>query len=124
MKKAPNQRAKLKWLLVAALLAVISEVVLWTLCGRYGKMIDNDEWNTLGTITFSYHVPGQMIREVLCPSYPESENIGIPIIVTTGAIQFFLAYWCLLTVGLYIKHVMRRNKHVHNRGTSFLGQSG
>jgi hypothetical protein len=94
--------AKLKCLLSATFLAVASEAVLWITRSRYGKMIDNDEWNTLGTLTFTFHIPGQIVRELLFPSYPGSDRYGIPLILTSGAIQFFVVYWCFLMVGIYI----------------------
>ena len=93
-----NQRSKLKCVLAAVFLAAISEAVLWITCSRYGKMIDNDEWNTLGTFTFIFHIPGQLIRELVFPAYPESDVVGIPLIIASGAVQFFIAYWWLFRI--------------------------
>jgi hypothetical protein len=101
------RRTNLKCLLSSAVLAITSEALLWLACNRYGKMIDNAEWNTLGTLTFTFHVPGQIVREMLFPSYPASDSYGIPLILTSGATQFFAVYWCLLRVGICIRHGRR-----------------
>jgi hypothetical protein len=111
----------LKWLFASAILAAMSETTLWVMCRRYGKMIDNDEWNTLGSITFLFHIPGQIIRELVCPNYPWSDTIGIPIIITTGVIQFFVAYCCLFMVGIGLWKAMTPNKALDPTAPALLG---
>jgi len=59
-------------------------------------MIDNDEWNRLGTATFLFHIPGQLVRKLCCPDYPASDTIGIPIIILTGGVQFFFVWLFIL----------------------------
>jgi hypothetical protein len=97
-----NPKTKIKTLLAAAVLGAVSEAALWIACARYGKMIDNNEWNTLGYITFLFHIPSQIIRELVFPNYPLSDSLGMPLIFMTGVIQFFVVYWCLLVVGIYL----------------------
>ena len=58
-----------RWIISAAILAVISEAVLWALNQSYGKLMDNT--NFLGIVAFVFHCPGMMIAGLYGLSSPD-----------------------------------------------------
>jgi len=76
----------------AAILAAISETVLWRMNESYGRFIDNG--NVLGVGTFFFHCPGMLVAGLFGLESPQDT----PIIAASGGIQFFLIYWAALTV--------------------------
>jgi hypothetical protein len=76
------------------ILAAVSEGVLWTMNASYGRFIDNG--NALGVGTFMFHVPGMLITDSL--GLPGGSRMADRIIITFGAIQFFLIYWGVIAI--------------------------
>src|SRR5437016_12855072 len=91
-----STRAKL--ITGSAILAVISEAVLWTTNASYGRLIDNT--NLLGIAAFLFHAPGMWIAGLFGLNAPDLDGMA-PVLVTSGGIQFFLMYWGTITALLH-----------------------
>lgn len=87
-----------KLIIGAAILAVISEAVLWTMNQSYGKLIDNT--NLLGIGAFLFHCPGMVIAGLFGLSSPD-QSAEAPVMAISGGIQFFLVYWGTMAVLLH-----------------------
>ena len=86
-------------------LAVISEALLWTTDESYGKLIDNT--NLLGIAAFIFHLPGEWISGLLGLTPPGDHGMTL-ILVTSGALQFFLIYWGTMTILLHFRAKAQR----------------
>jgi drug/metabolite transporter (DMT)-like permease len=103
----------------AAILAAISETVLWTMNESYGRFIDNG--NALGVGTFFFHCPGMLVAGLFGLKPPQDT----PIIVASGGIQFFLIYWAALGVLLRLasRQTAEPNASPNGGPTELLGNS-
>jgi cell division protein FtsW (lipid II flippase) len=104
----------------AAILATISETVLWSMNESYGRFIDNS--NALGVGTFFFHCTGMLIAGMFGLNPPQDT----PIIVVSGGIQFFLIYWAALAVLLRLASRQNAEPHASPNGgpAKLSGDSG